>query len=103
MPPKEWSPGVYEDEIEGSITFEGSLAGGDHSLRLAHRIKMKFPDSPLRIDAQAVEGNLSGRFLPKTVEPSAGKASWNGSVGVDPKAFLRVRLEDGPIDLSNKP
>jgi hypothetical protein len=103
IPPSQWSPGAYEDEVEGSITFEGILATGAHSLRAAHRITMKLPESSsLLIDAEAVDGKIAGNLLPGTIEPSGGKAIWKGSVGIEPRANLRVRTDDGPVELNTK-
>jgi hypothetical protein len=103
-PPKEWAPGVYEGDDEGTISFEGTLAQGSHSLRAAHRITIKVPKAcPLLVDAEAVGGDISGDLLPGRVGPMKGTARWAGPIGSGEGAPLRLRTDDGPIILLSNP
>jgi hypothetical protein len=99
-PPKQWPHGVYESEDEGTISFEGSLAKGMHSLRAAHRINMRLQKTEyLRIDAEAISGQITGNLLPEQIEPMEGKACWLGSLGAEEGGIIQLRTSDGSIEL----
>jgi hypothetical protein len=99
-PPKQWPQGVYESEDEGTISFEGSLARGIHSLRAAHRINMKLQKTDyLRIDAEATSGQIAGNLLREQIEPMEGKACWFGSLGAEEGGIIQLRTSDGSIEL----
>jgi hypothetical protein len=99
-PPKQWPQGVYESEDEGTISFEGSLAKGIHSLRAAHRISMKLQETDyLRIDAEAASGQITGNLIREQIEPMEGKACWLGSLGAEEGGIIRLRTSDGSINL----
>jgi hypothetical protein len=102
-PPDGWTEADYKTQDEGSITFEGSLAEGAHSLRAAHRITMRLSaPTALRVTGEAVGGSITGDLLTKQVEQREGRSQWIGSVGSEPRGELRLRTDDGPITLDRK-
>ena len=99
-PPTQWPQGIYESEDEGIISFEGSLAKGIHLLRAAHRINIRLRrTSSLQIEAEAIDGQITGNILPGKVEPTEGIARWVGSLGVEGSGVLHLLTNDGPISL----
>jgi hypothetical protein len=103
-PPDSWGPGVYETEDEGAITFEGSLAGGEHTLRAAHRITMRLSaPTALRVDAEAIGGKITGDLLPEAIEQRDGRSKWISPVGTDAHSHLLLRTDDGSMVLDRKP
>jgi hypothetical protein len=103
-PPDSWGPGVYEGEDEGVITFEGSLAGGEHTLRAAHRITMRLAAATaLEVDAEATGGKMKGDLLPGAMEQRDGRSKWSSSVGAETHGHLLLRTDDGSIILDRKP
>ncbi len=103
-PPRGREPANYELEDEGVITFEGSLAGGEHTLRAAHRITMKLSaPTALRVDAEAIGGKITGDLLPGAIEQRDGRSKWGSSVGAETHGHLLLRTDDGSIILDRKP
>jgi hypothetical protein len=103
-PPDSWGPGAYETEDEGAITFEGSLAGGEHTLRAAHRITMRLTaPTALRVDAEAIGGKITGDLLPGAIEQRDGRSKWRSPVGTDAHSRLLLRTDDGSMILDRKP
>jgi hypothetical protein len=104
LAPKGWTAVDYENEFEGRITFEGSLAKGDSLFRAAHAIAMKLSgDTALEVDAEAVNGAITGDLLPRPLEPLKDRTRWKGVIGSDRSVSLHLRTDDGPIRLNNLP
>jgi hypothetical protein len=94
----------HELEDEGVITFEGSLAGGEHTMRAAHRITMRLSaPTVLRVDAEAIGGRITGDLLPGAIEQRDGRSKWSSSVGAETHGHLLLRTDDGSMILDRKP
>ena len=103
--PQGWTLDQYEKkECGGAISFEGSLAAGEHSLRAAHQVEMKLPaETAYEIEAEAIGGAIQGDLLLKPVEARDGRATWKGSIGSKPRVKLRLRADEGSITLRTRP
>ena len=102
-PPYQWGNGVYEAEDESIISFEGSLSEGVHFMRASHKISVKIPNSAsldISIDAEAIAGGIMGSLLPEEVLPMEGVARWRGSYGSSKNCHLKLRTDDGLINLA---
>ena len=102
--PKGWTAVDYENEFEGRITFEGSLAKGDSLFRVAHAIAMKLSgDTALEVDAEAIDGEITGDLLPRPFGTLKDRTRWKGVIGSDRSGSLFLCTDDGPIRLNNLP
>src|SRR5207245_2269497 len=84
----------------GSIQFQGTLAGGEHSLHTSNgNIDLTVPaNAQFRFDAQTSQGHIANAF---SKERPAGKAKNHlaGTVGQNPSTFIELRTSNGNIAL----
>lgn len=115
-PPHGWTKDQYEEhgalfdeQLEGVLTFVGTLAEGDSHLRASHRVSIKLGGSPaVRIDAVAHEGptrkgSITGEALDSPIRHSGAEARWAGTLGSGTGGTLTVQVDDGSIVLDSKP
>jgi len=90
------------ERIRGLITFEGSLAGGSHSLWATGPVSLRLPaDAAFKLDA-VTNGSVTSS-LKVTASGPTNPSRLVGMVGVTPRSSIHVRARDGPITIEKQP
>jgi hypothetical protein len=101
--------------VGGAIEYIGRPAAGPHrfetnryephpdgAFRLDKGIKLELPaDLSFAVDAESVSGSVSSDF-PVVSEGAMSARSLKGTAGMNPVIELRIRGDDGPIELRKK-
>jgi hypothetical protein len=95
---------VYSDhKVKGTIGFVGTLSEGSHSFWGADGVSVRLPaGSAFALDAEAQGGSVANT-LPMTAGGVIDGSRLRGVVGANPKASVKVRVDDGSIEIGEKP
>jgi hypothetical protein len=95
---------VYSDhKVKGTIGFVGTLSEGSHSFWGADGVSLRVPaGSAFGLDAEAHGGSVTNT-LPTSAGGIIEGSRIRGVVGSTPKASVKVRVDDGSIEIVEKP